>query len=152
VLGPDRSSRGGLGQASALLFPGGPRVGALAVVNAFGEVRSRDGSILAGPRGPDGAFVDTLSVLASGTLPPWKRESTTLAVVATDAPLGKVEAAWLARMAHAGLARAITPTWTSVDGDVVFSASTGLGPAAGVDALGALAALLLEAAIRDALR
>ncbi len=150
VLGIETASRGGVGQAAATLRPGGPRVGALAVVNAFGEVRGPSGEILAGARGPDGRFVPTLSVLASGVEPPWRRESTTIVVVATDAPLGKVETTWLARMAHAGVARAVTPTWTSVDGDVVFSAATGLGPRAGVDALGALAAEVVTRAIRDA--
>jgi L-aminopeptidase/D-esterase-like protein len=152
ALGPDRASPGGLGQASARLREGGPRVGALAVVNAFGEVRDRGGTILAGARGPDGKWVETLDALASGGEVPWRRESTTIVVVATDAPLGKIEVSWVARMAQSGLARAITPAWTSVDGDVVFAAATGLGARAGADAIGALAAVVVERAIRDAVR
>jgi L-aminopeptidase/D-esterase-like protein len=151
ALGPDRATKGGLGQASAVLATGA-RVGALAVVNAFGEVRDpATGATLAGARGPDGAFVATVDALdRAGADLPWKRESTTLAIVATDAPLGKSEVAWVARMAQAGLARTICPAWTSVDGDVVFAAATGLGPRASADLIGAVAADCVARAIVDA--
>jgi D-aminopeptidase len=57
-------------------------------------------------------------------------ESTTLAVVATDAALTKVQARRLAMMAQAGLARAVRPVHTPLDGDVVFAAATGHRPLA----------------------
>ena len=54
--------------------------------------------------------------------------NTTLAVVATDAALTKAQAARVARMAQAGLARAIRPVFTPMDGDVVFALATGQVP------------------------
>ena len=54
-------------------------------------------------------------------------ENTTLGVVATNARLTRPQATKVAQMAHDGLARAIEPIHTSVDGDVVFAASAGDG-------------------------
>jgi L-aminopeptidase/D-esterase-like protein len=59
-----------------------------------------------------------------------QRESTTLVVVATDAVLTKGQARRLAVMAQTGLARAIYPVHTPLDGDVVFAAATGRKPLA----------------------
>jgi L-aminopeptidase/D-esterase-like protein len=53
------------------------------------------------------------------------RESTTLAVVATNVALDKAMARKVAQMAHDGLARAIRPAHTPWDGDTVFALSTG---------------------------
>ena len=52
------------------------------------------------------------------------RENTTIALVATDAMLTKAQAKRLAIMAHDGLARAIYPVHTPLDGDIVFAAAT----------------------------
>ena len=54
-----------------------------------------------------------------------RSENTTLAVVATDAKLTKAQCNRLAVMAQDGLARAIYPVHTPLDGDVVFAAATG---------------------------
>jgi L-aminopeptidase/D-esterase-like protein len=56
--------------------------------------------------------------------------NTTLAVVATDARLTKAQARRLAVMAQDGLARAIHPVHTPLDGDVVFAIATGRVPLA----------------------
>jgi len=53
------------------------------------------------------------------------RQSTTLVVVATDAALTKAQAKRIAVMAQDGLARAIHPVHTALDGDLVFAAATG---------------------------
>ncbi|RME62362.1 MAG: hypothetical protein D6782_12350, partial [Alphaproteobacteria bacterium] len=53
--------------------------------------------------------------------------NTTIGLVATDAPLGKVEARRLAIMAQDGLARAIRPVHTPFDGDTLFAMATGSG-------------------------
>src|SRR5690606_24778026 len=58
------------------------------------------------------------------------RANTTLCVVATDAVLTKAQSALLATMAGAGLARAIDPVFTPLDGDIVFAAATGARPLA----------------------
>src|SRR5262249_2566462 len=79
--------------------------------------------------------------------------NTTLGVVATNARLTKTEAKRVAEMAHDGLARAIAPSHTPVDGDAIFSLATGAktGPA-DVGVVGALAAAAIAEAIVRAAR
>jgi L-aminopeptidase/D-esterase-like protein len=130
VLGMERAMKGGLGSAS-VAFPGGLVVAALAVVNAFGDVRDPlTGAILAGPRYEDGTLADSVEHLMEAA--PFARwgENTTLAVVATNARLSKPGVTKVAQMAHAGLSRTVYPVHTSVDGDIIFAASIG-GPAGG---------------------
>lgn len=140
------------------------RVGAAVVVNALGDVVDASGSILAGARGPDGAFLDTAALLcggpgAPGTGPGGHGEmrdviagtNTTLAVVATDAPLNRVDLGRLARVAANALARRIAPVHTPFDGDIVFAVSTADEcremTSSEVLALGAAAQNALEVAI-----
>src|SRR5262249_24414831 len=77
--------------------------------------------------------------------------STTLGVVVTDATLTKTQAKRLAVMAQTGLARALYPVHTPLDGDVVFAAATGARPLTdplhGLAGLGSLAANVLARAI-----
>ena len=78
------------------------------------------------------------------------RENTTVALVATDATLTKAQANRLAMVAHDGLARAIYPVHTPLDGDTVFAAATGKRPAPDLMAfteLGAVAANVLARAV-----
>ena len=122
---------------------------ALAAVNAFGEVVADDGAILAGVWG-EGGYRRTVDLLAAGESPlrPW-RESTTLVCVLTDADLTKTQAWLVARAASAGVARAVDPAATAVDGDVVYCVATGrieLDPLT----VAAVAADVAAAAIRDA--
>ena len=121
LLGPEHDSAGGVGSAS-LSLPGGGVVGAVAAVNAVGDVVAEDGTVLAGavPSGVE------QRLLADG-LParPVLGSNTTLVVVATDVALTRAEAHRLAVVAHDGLARSIHPVHTSVDGDAVFTVSTG---------------------------
>ena len=83
-----------------------------------------------------------------------QRENTTIALVATDAALTKPQAKRLAVMAHDGLARAIYPAHTPLDGDIVFAASTGKRPLAnpmhGLAELGTIAANVLARAVARA--
>jgi L-aminopeptidase/D-esterase-like protein len=126
--------RGGVGSASITL-PGGVVVGALAVVNAFGDVRDPStGTVLAGPRLDDGTLGDSVEhLIEAAPFLQWG-ENTTLAIVATNASLTKPAVTKVAQMAHDGLARAVYPVHTSVDGDVVFAASIA-GPATPVGGL-----------------
>ena len=55
-------------------------------------------------------------------------QNTTIAIVATDARLGKEECARVALMAQGGMARALRPCHAPMDGDVVFAAATGRHP------------------------
>ncbi|HUF28103.1 MAG TPA: P1 family peptidase [Gemmatimonadaceae bacterium] len=132
-------------------------VGAIAVVNALGDVRGADGAILAGGRDPDGRFVDIARRIAGGAVPQRRfadlqSRNTTLAVVATSALLTRVQLRGLAAAAGAALHRRITPSGTSFDGDVIFA----VGPLEGATAsplhVEGLAALALEEAIERAVR
>ena len=125
--------KGGLGSAS-LVLENGITVGALVVVNPFGSVTTPDGEhFWAAPfemneefgglgvdpraglvRRPESVKVDAFN----------PRSNTTIAIVATDAELTKAQAKRLAVAAHDGIARAIVPAHTPVDGDLVFSVST----------------------------
>ncbi|MBI2917975.1 MAG: P1 family peptidase [Chloroflexi bacterium] len=154
ALGPERATKGGLGSASATLSDG-TRLAALVVANAFGHVVDPDsGHIVAGPRPPEGGFADSVALLQQGkaVLPQWG-VNTTLVVLATDAPLTREQAYWLARMAGAGVAQAVRPALTMLDGDVVFCLALPrrTGP---VDlmALGAVAARVVAEAIVRAVR
>jgi len=151
VLGMERSMKGGVGSASVYL-DGGLVIGALAVVNAFGHVRDpRTGDVLAGPRLDDGKLGDTVQLLTEADARMRWGENTTLGVVATNAHLTKPQSTKVAQMAHDGLARAIEPVHTSVDGDVVFAASAGDLDAA-PDVVGTWGARMMQEAILRAVR
>lgn len=155
VAGPAGEMPGGVGSHALRL--GTWTVGALAVLNALGDVLDGSGRIVAGARGPDGAFLDTGRVLRSGSARDaglGAARNTTLAVVATDAPLSRVDLRRLARMAWTALPRRISPVGTPFDGDVVFALSTGPQPLevspADLLALGTTARDALEEAITGA--
>ncbi len=145
-----RSSPGGVGTASVRL-PNGVMVGALAVVNALGDVHGRDGRVVAAATGPDGGPVDAWrTVLETGhPQPPPAGASTTIAVVATDAALDKAGCRRLAEVAHDGLALAVRPAHTPFDGDTVFAVSAGEAAADAVS-LGLAAAEAMWRAIERA--
>jgi len=128
LFGISQATKSGLGSA-ALNLPGGLKVAALAVVNAFGDVRDpATGVLLAGAReAPDSStLADTAAAMRRGVLPRgYKPENTTLALVATNARLTKLEATKIAQMAQHGLVRAISPVHTTLDGDLVISLATG---------------------------
>ena len=110
-------------------------VGALAAVNAAGSVVIDDGPwFWAAPYEQNGEFgghglppAMPAKALAGRTKGA-PRQSTTLVVVATDAKLSKAQAKHIAVMAQDGLARAIHPVHTPLDGDIVFAAATGQRP------------------------
>jgi D-aminopeptidase len=149
--------KGGLGSASART-PSGHIVGALAAVNAAGRVTVGDGphfwaapfevgSEFGGRGLPSSLPPEALAPRMKGQL----IASTTLCVVATDAALTQPQAARLATMASAGLARSIDPIYSALDGDIVFAVATGGKPLSdvvhGLSAIGAVAAHALARAV-----
>jgi L-aminopeptidase/D-esterase-like protein len=120
VLGPERAMKGGTG--SAAVTRGDVIVGALAVVNAFGDVVDGAGRVLAGARG-DSGFVDARAYLLAGGEPAQRFGHTTLVVVATNARLDRWALAEVARAAADALSWRIRPVGTAVDGDIVFAVS-----------------------------
>lgn len=159
ALGRERASAGGLGYA-AVVTGAGETVAAVAAVNAAGDVVAEDGSLIAGPRGEDGEMQRGADLLvAMKTVPSPEmvvpEGNTTLVCVCTDAALDKREAGMVARAATAGIARAVDPTFTPVDGDVVFCMASGTaGPARPMISMqiGTAAATATAAAIRQAVR
>lgn len=146
--------KGGLGSASTRL-PDGTGIGALVAVNAVGQV-----TIGAGPhfwaapyeQGTEFGGLGLPAAITPADLKPRFKggagENTTIAVIVTDAPLSKAQCKRLALAAHDGLARAIRPVHTPMDGDVVFAASTA---AAGQQTCEPEALALLCAAASDVL-
>ncbi len=156
--GRDRARPGGIGYA-AIRTGLGETVAALAAVNATGDVIDADGSLIAGPQGDDGAMERTIDILAEAEGPPPgapdpDRQGTTLVCVLTDAPLDKTSCAKVARMASAGIPRAVDPVFTPFDGDVVFCLASGPAESAPWTdmRIGSLAATVVAAAIRDGVR
>lgn len=156
-LGLERAVKSGVGTAS-LTIGSGIIVGALAAVNAFGDVVDPNtGRTLAGARqlDPDDSarrqrFADAMTVLSPQAGIPASGfgagENTIIAVVASNARLNKEETNKVAEMAHDGIARTVRPAHTMFDGDTVFALSTGEVPA-NVSIVGAFAAEALAWAI-----
>jgi len=122
--------KGGLGTASLTL--GDVVIGALAVVNAAGDVLDwHTGRLIAGARRADGTLADSVDVMRSivtarpsASLQDEALHSTTLVVVATNVTLQKTALTKLAMMANCGAARSIRPYHTTGDGDQLFAVST----------------------------
>jgi len=151
VLGMERAMKGGIGSVSVRL-DGGLVVAALAAVNAFGDVRDpKTGRVIAGPRQDDGTLGDTVELLPEAASRLRWAENTTLGIVATNARLMKSGANKVAQMAHDGLARAIEPVHTTIDGDVAFAVSVGEVDAE-TDVIGAWGARAMQEAILRAVR
>jgi L-aminopeptidase/D-esterase-like protein len=124
VLGMPYCQKGGVGTASIRLKDG-TVVGAIVGVNAFGDVVEH-GKVIAGAR-RDGKCIGTAQYLLENDvdLSEMLGKNTTIGAVATNAQLSREETAKLAQVAHDGLAKAIEPVHTSVDGDTMFALSYG---------------------------
>ncbi len=126
------SFKGGLGSASIML-PSGHVVGALVAVNALGDATVDGRHFWAAPFEQDGEFggLGPATEIPAG-LPPTKLAShaanTTIAIVATDAALDQAQCTRLATAAHDGMARALVPSHTPMDGDLIYGVSTGAKP------------------------
>ena len=122
--------KGGLGSASVVLECG-VTVGALVAVNALGRVTVGDGpEFWAAPWEMGGEFggfgpARAHDPAAEPVLMKRAGEATTIAIVATDAALSQAQTQRMATAAHDGMARAIVPSHTPFDGDLVFAAATG---------------------------
>ena len=123
--------KGGLGSAS-IRTGGGYWVGALVAVNALGQATIGEGPhFWAAPYEQAGEFgglglpvpwpPEALDIRVKGDAP----VNTSIAVVATDAPLTKAQCKRMAVMAQGGLAMSLRPAHAALDGDLVFAASTG---------------------------
>ncbi|MBA3447246.1 MAG: P1 family peptidase [Pseudaminobacter sp.] len=155
--------KGGLGSASTVL-PGGITIGALVAANPTGSTtigRSRHfwaapfeiGAEFGGHGYPSPLPPDAQDIVLKFRETPVAGGNTTIAVIATDAILTKAAAKRLAIAAHDGFARAIWPTHTPVDGDLVFALATGrsgiaLDPEAAIGLYAAAGATMARAIAR----
>ncbi|MEQ1755285.1 MAG: P1 family peptidase [Micropepsaceae bacterium] len=126
--------KGGLGSASVTTGEGF-EVGAIVAVNSFGSpVIPGTSTLWAWPFEQKGEL--GLQVPPKGPLqdlglppdikrPPQPAQNTTIAVIAVNAVLSPAQAKRIAIMAQDGMARALRPIHTPVDGDVVFVMATG---------------------------
>ena len=161
VLGRERATPGGVGYA-AVTVAGGETMAAIAVANASGDVLAENGMVLGGPHGDRGELLRSAELIPdTPELPRWAArpdQSTTLVCLCTDAALDKRGCGIVARIASAGIARAVDPAFTPLDGDIVFCLAAGgsppaaPGPAASwsLTVLGTAAATVTAAAIRNA--
>lgn len=163
LMGSKLAMKSGIGTAS--VRAGGVVVGAIIAVNAFGDVVDpATGQIIAGLRsgkvgplgiGGPGLYADTERMMTKPVgrtvLRLASHSNTVIGAVATNAKLTKAEACKVAQMAHDGLARAVRPAHTMLDGDTIFALSTG-SAGADVSLLGVLAARAVELAIVRAVR
>jgi len=161
LLGPERATKGGLGNA-LLELDDGVLLGALAAVNAVGEVfDSVTGQTIAGVRATAPGSYESAVDLALGKLESGALigTNTTLGVIATNVQLSKVQLKRVAEMAHDGLARAIRPVHTLFDGDTIFAVSVTNSPKRPqevtpqlINKLGVAAAAAMQSAILNAVR
>ena len=156
VAGIAHAMKGGVGCAER--GSAGVWVAAIAVVNAFGDVRDGEGRIVAGARGEGGRFLDANRMLLdephrlAAMAAEQRHRNTTLAVVATNAALDRPQLAQLARASGAALFHRITPAGSSFDGDIVFALGAVTGTGADALHVEALAVAALEEAIERGVR
>jgi L-aminopeptidase/D-esterase-like protein len=159
LFGRASAVKSGVGLAvQHLPRPDGAQIAALAVVNAFGDVIGERGEVLAGTRGEDGSFVGTTSIMRKRLFEPPSLEregaagNTTLVCLMTDAALTKSGCGIVAKMAQAGMARAVDPVHSAFDGDVVFALASAAEGEVEPMVAGVIAAALTAEAIRAACR
>jgi L-aminopeptidase/D-esterase-like protein len=136
------------GQGWAVVRGGGITVGALMAVNPLGEVVDERGDVLAGSRAPA-----DVPRYPEGPPPaaPTEPEHTVIGCLVTDARLTKPDACRAADLAHNGIARAISPAHTTMDGDALFLLCAQRVEAS-IDLVAHLGARAVAAAIRAAVR
>jgi L-aminopeptidase/D-esterase-like protein len=148
--------KGGIGSASVLLEDG-TTVAALVAVNSFGSsCDEATGELLARRHGLGDEFAGVAipttheaeaarerAAAAYGSQPVRPGMATCIGVIATDATLTKAQCQKVSGLGHDGLARAVSPVHTLLDGDTLFTLATGERP---VPELPALHALMVAAA------
>lgn len=154
--GLERGMKGGLGSV-CIHAPTGLKVGALMVVNAFGNVIDpATNKTLAGcrksPASPAilDAEIEIRRLTRLRGFP--DGQHTVVGAVVTNAMFNKTQLTKVAQMAHDGLARTITPAHTLYDGDAIFALSCGNMESVEVTIVGALAAQAAAQAVLRAVR
>jgi len=152
LYGMECAVKSGIGTAS-VNGAGGVIVGAVAVVNALGDVIDPEtGRVIAGALNRErNGFVDARKVIHDVSfpfMPPGT--ATVIGVVAVNVSFGKTDMNRIAKMAHDGLARSVFPSHTMLDGDTIFAVAAGGIAYADVSICGALANEAMSRAVIDA--
>jgi len=149
-----RAMKGGVGTCS-IVMPDGLKVGALVVVNAFGDIIDNiTGKIIVGLRTSEKSleFANTVDCLKKGFV---KKQfglvNTTLGVIATNARFNKRDITKVAQMAQGGLIKTISPVHTTFDGDLVFALSAG-ELVSDINQVGVLGDFVIAEAIKRAVK
>lgn len=126
--------KGGIGSAS-LTLDSGVTVGALMIANPIGSVTTPgERHFWAAPFEIEGEFGGCGPDMRAGLGRDLKSDkvtammrhtNTTIGIVATDAKLSKAQCKRIAIAAHDGIGRACVPAHTPMDGDLIFSTTTG---------------------------
>ncbi len=128
LFGIKQGMKGGIGTAS-MKSESGATVGAIVVVNAFGDIiNPYSGRILAGARKSEkskGLANSSKRIMEGTTRRQFGLVNTTLAIIATDVHLYREDLKKVLKLAHNGLAKTISPLHTTFDGDVIFAISLG---------------------------
>ncbi len=123
LLGMKHASKTGFGISKIDI--GGYHILAFVVVNALGEIIDETGTIVAGVKEGDSGFIPSFDLLEKIDFKQVRMgENTTLGVVVTDFPLSKEALSRMAEIGHNGIVRAIRPSHTPFDGDIIFAVST----------------------------
>lgn len=152
-LGPEFSMKGGLG--AYCLQTGDLKVGALVAVNCLGDVIDpKTGKILAGALNEDKrSFANTEEKMIQqyNSKKNLFSGNTTIGIIATNAKLTKSQATKISSMAHNGYGRTMRPAHSMVDGDTIFTLSTG-DVEAEMNVVGLLATRVMEEAVIRAIK
>jgi L-aminopeptidase/D-esterase-like protein len=112
------------GQGGAFRMIGETRIAVFTVVNAFGAIVDRDGTVVRGHYDPERDTRTSVVDALEAQLPQAPPGNTTLTLVITNQRLTRRELRQLGVQVHASLARAIQPFHALVDGDVLYTVST----------------------------
>ena len=117
----------GVGQGGAFRQIGPTKIAVFTVVNALGEIIGRDGKVLTGKEGrhPLDALEERLAQ-NSAPRAEERGKHTTLTLVVTNQKWGQRQLEQIGRQVHVAMGRAIQPFHTMEDGDILFSATTGV--------------------------
>ena len=153
--GMAQALKSGIGYAACRV--GDVEVGVAAVVNAMGDVYEGETKISGMLSKDRDVFLSAedavMAVGQSEGFPGSGATNTTLAAVFTNADFDVPSLRKVAAMAANGMSRAIRPVFTMWDGDTIYALSVGTGKVqADVNAVGTLAAKVMEKAIVDAVR
>jgi len=152
LYGMEYAVKSGVGTAS-VAGAGGVVVGAVAVVNALGDVIDPEtGQVVAGVLNRErNGFLDARKIIHDISFPFMPPGTATIVgVVAVNVTFGKADMNRIARMAHDGLARAVFPSHSMLDGDTIFAVAAGEIAYADVSVCGALANEAMSRAVIDA--